>query len=80
MTRSERQSLGKKQAEEEPRSPGRTASYVPPGSTLVVSNRSSSAPTFGRAMVTNTARRNFSSVGAFAAGVAVGAGASCSFW
>ena len=70
LTRSERQALGKKQAEgEEPRSPGRTASYVPPGSTLVVLNTSSSAPAFRRAMVTNTTPRTFSSVGAVAAGV-----------
>ena len=45
------------------------ASYVPPGSTLVVLNTSSSAPAFGRAMVTNTTPRTFTSVGAVAAGV-----------
>jgi hypothetical protein len=66
---SERQALAKKQAEEEPRS--RSASYFPPGSAPVVPNTfTSSAPTFGRAMVTNTAPRNFSAVGAVATGVA----------
>ena len=74
LTWSERQALAKKQAEEEERS--RTASFVPPASSPVVTNTSSSAPTFGRATVAKTTQRNFGAVGAVATGAAVGAGAS----
>jgi hypothetical protein len=75
LTWSERQALAKKQAEEE-EARSRTASFVPPASAPVVPNTSSSAPTFGRATAAKITPRNFGAVGAVAAGVAVGAGAS----
>lgn len=72
LTWSERQALAKKQAEEE-EARSRTASFA---SASVAPNTSSSAPTFGRATAAKTTPRNFSAVGAVAAGAAVGAGAS----